>query len=981
MADQTARPDLEPITPTLVGREREVAVLRDALAAALAGRGRLALIGGEAGVGKTALAEAFCREATEQGALVLVGRCYDLSETPPYGPWSEVLARIPHDSAQPPPPDFTGGGTATSQAALFAEVRDCLAALSTRRPLALLLDDLHWADQGSLDLLRVLARGVADIPLLLLATYRADELTRRHPLYQLLPLLVREVKATRLDLRRLDQGALRTLVTARYPLSPADVARLVAHLHDRTEGNPFFIGELLRAMEEGATLWLEGTDWVLGDLAAVGVPPLLRQVIDARLDRLGEEARGLLAVAAVIGQDVLLDLWVTVAGATEDALLALIERAAEARVLVPTSDGARFAHALIREALYEGTLPLRRRALHRRVAETLIATAQPDPDTAAYHFQQAEDTRAVAWLVRAGERANRAYAHITAGARYEAALRLVEARGGDAGERGWLLHRVARMHTLSDLRRALDYQTEVVRLAEEAGDHLLAAIALTIRGSNHVQQGNIGRGLTEYAAGLAAFDALGAADQARLAALQADGTIASENAFRGTFAAGLALAGRYAEARMVAEQVLTRAPDLVLAQTLHRSSDVGTASAALALTHAARGHPAEAQRAYAQAHAAHRAIHHHFQVGVGAFAELILVALPYYPEDGAGRRALAVTGEQSWARTIGLTSGINSRLAHMPLLALAGYWEESRALAEAARSIILVGPFCVAMVLGPIAREQGDAELAWVAVRETLPSGLVTEPGDVSFLPALAAQRLAAALACDAGNLVGARAWLEAHDRWLGWNGTVLGRAEGALLWARYHREAADTAQAYDQAMQGLSHASDPRQPLALLAAHRLLGELGTNAGDFAPAQEHLGTALALADACAATYERALTLLAMAELHLTTDRDRARAALAEARALLEPLGAKPALARAAALAAALDSNPAIPTTVPLPAGLSAREAEVLRLVAQGLSNAEIAARLYLSPRTVTTHLTVIYTKLGVTSRAAATAFAIDHGLR
>ncbi|MGN6809462.1 MAG: response regulator transcription factor, partial [Thermomicrobiales bacterium] len=161
-------------------------------------------------------------------------------------------------------------------------------------------------------------------------------------------------------------------------------------------------------------------------------------------------------------------------------------------------------------------------------------------------------------------------------------------------------------------------------------------------------------------------------------------------------------------------------------------------------------------------------------------------------------------------------------------------------------------------------------------------------------------------------------------------------------------------------------------------AAHRLLSELATAAGQFAEAQAHLDAALALADACAAPYERALTLLALAELHANLgEADRAQAAIAEATALCEPLDARPALARAAALAARLAARTAAPT--PNAAGLTAREVEVLRLVVQGLSNADVADRLFLSPRTVGQHLRSIYNKLGVDNRtAAAHAAQVQH---
>ena len=209
-----------------------------------------------------------------------------------------------------------------------------------------------------------------------------------------------------------------------------------------------------------------------------------------------------------------------------------------------------------------------------------------------------------------------------------------------------------------------------------------------------------------------------------------------------------------------------------------------------------------------------------------------------------------------------------------------------------------------------------------------------------------------------------------------------MGRAEGALGWAAYHRAAGDPSVARQHAIQAFSHASEPRQPVALLAAHRALGELDVAAGQHAAAQAHLTASLALAEACAAPHERALTLLALAALHLArADQAGARAALAEARALLVPLDARPALARVDGLAATIDA-PIAPPPMPsaFPAGLSAREVEVLRLIAAGRANHEIAAHLSSSPNTVMRHVTHILAKTGTENRAAAAVFALRHGL-
>jgi DNA-binding CsgD family transcriptional regulator len=243
-----------------------------------------------------------------------------------------------------------------------------------------------------------------------------------------------------------------------------------------------------------------------------------------------------------------------------------------------------------------------------------------------------------------------------------------------------------------------------------------------------------------------------------------------------------------------------------------------------------------------------------------------------------------------------------------------------------------------------------------------------------------AALRLGAALALDAGDLPTAMIWLEAHDALLARSGAVLRRSENRALWAQYYRQAGEMEQARDHAERALSHAADPRQPLALLVAHRLLGELDTQMERYEDAARHLDASLALADTCEMPYERALTLLARAELHTATgDTNAARTVLNEARTILERLGAKPILARADTLAARL-ATPAPSRPPSYPAGLTAREVDVLRLVARGRSNAEIATQLFLSERTIEQHLRSVYNKLGSSSRAAASAFAVQHHL-
>ncbi len=981
MADQTASPIAPHGAPPLVGRGRELVTLRDALAAALIGRGSLVLIGGEAGIGKTALAESLLAEARGRGALVLVGRCYDLTETPPYGPWAEALPRAPHDNPLLLVPAFSGGGAA-SQGALFAAAREYLAGLATAHPMVLLLEDLHWADPASLDLLRAVARDLAGHPPLLLATYRDDEIVPGHRFADLLPALVREVRAERLELRPLDVAAVDVLVAARYALGRGDQDRLVGYLVGRTEGNALFLDEVLRTLECLAVLRETGADWTLGDLERIPVPTLLRQVIAGRLARLADQDRRLLAVAAVLGQELSFDLWSAVSEAEEAALLATAERAIAARVIEATDDGVRFAHALIREVVYDGTLAPRRRAWHRRAGEALAATTRPNPDAVAHHFRQAGDVRTIAWLLQAGERAWRTWAWASAADRYEAALTLLPEEKGEAGWRGWLLLRLAALHRHADPERAVAYLDEADRLATATADTPLAALTGFVRGHLHGLAGDPARAVAEVAAGVAALEALGTDGNARLSTL-AEAVGLARGGERGTLANWLVAVGRFAEARAMGERVLAEVP----APAMTGRSMIPYLDAYLAMVSACAllGDPGAARHAVGRAHDLYRAIGHHFNLGVLARIGLRYLALPYYTDDLSWRYHLADEVVAADRRGNGVIPDDYPQRAHtLPLLLLEGHWDEAEALGRQVDPATYRGLYrdVIAPGLGALAQVRGELAIGWHFIRTALPAGTETRPESVYWVGSLALQCLAVTLATEAADFPAARIWLAATDRWLAWSGAVLGRAEGALAHAAYQRAAGDLEQARQHALAALAHATAPRQPLALLAAHRTLGEVDTTAGRHAEALAHLDTAHALADACAAPYERALTLLALAELRLAhADKAGAHAALAEARALLEPLDARPALARADALAARLDAARApAPGVAARPDGLSQREVEVLGLLAAGRSNHQIAAALSLSPGTVQRHIANVYLKIGAHNRAEATAYALRHRL-
>ena len=217
----------------------------------------------------------------------------------PTAPGGRSARRVEALPAAPPVPRLDG---ATSQADLFAQVRAFLAAVAAARPLLLVLEDLHWADSASLDLLRFVARGIDEVPLLLVATYRAEEIDRRHPLAALVPLLVREAPTERLGLRPLDTAAAQELVRARHDLAEPAVQRLSAYLIERTEGNPLFLTELLRSLEEERLIERIARGASAQAIAQTPVPLLLRQIVDDRLSRLSDETAALLTIAAVAGR-------------------------------------------------------------------------------------------------------------------------------------------------------------------------------------------------------------------------------------------------------------------------------------------------------------------------------------------------------------------------------------------------------------------------------------------------------------------------------------------------------------------------------------------------------------------------------------------------------------------------------------------------------------------------------------------------------
>lgn len=414
----------------MVGRESERQMLAEHLRSAAGGLGGITLISGEAGIGKSTLVEDLMRTALLGEAIVLCGHGYVQSTALPYGPWVDAFANAPRQPELPQPPEELEYSTASPQVpdqrALFLHARDYLDALSAKRVLVLVIEDLHWADEASRELLRFVARTVASRRQVIVVTIRDDELARGHPLHELIPSLVRESQALRLPLHPLDGFALQQLTAAHIELEGSEQARLVTFVADRSEGNPLYVTELLRAIKENVTFY----GLALADPERVQVPTLVRQLVELRIARLGSDVRTVLEAAATVGRDVPLDLL----GALVAGQEAGIEQVIEYGFLIEQHDhrSLRFSHDLVRQAIYEGIPLTRRQALHRRLGEELAARPSPNPELVAHHLFEAGDRAALLWLVQAGERALTLYAPLLAVEHLTKAIELADQLALDA---------------------------------------------------------------------------------------------------------------------------------------------------------------------------------------------------------------------------------------------------------------------------------------------------------------------------------------------------------------------------------------------------------------------------------------------------------------------------------------------------------------------------------------------------------------------
>jgi DNA-binding SARP family transcriptional activator len=381
-----------------VGRKAELGRLEHHLAEAAVGRGGVAMVVGEPGIGKTRLAEELAEHAADRRWLVAWGHCFEGEWAPPYSPFTQAIDALV-GSAPPERLRADLGPGAGALAQLVPRVRQVLPdvpepvrvqpdeerfrlldsaaqfilATSRRAPVLLCLDDLHWADGGTAAMLRHLARFAPQHRILVLGTYRDVDLARSHPLVETLGALRREVEYERLKLRGLHPGAVGELLTA---LADQDVPEAVAEsIAEDTDGNPFFIKEVARHLIEEEKVYRGADGRWTSDLSVrqLGIPEGIREAIGRRLSRLSEPANRLLGVACGFEADFHFDVVAEVAGLDEAEALDALDEALAAQLVQPVGGGGAhtFTHALICHTIYKDLSSPRRARLHRRLAEAL----------------------------------------------------------------------------------------------------------------------------------------------------------------------------------------------------------------------------------------------------------------------------------------------------------------------------------------------------------------------------------------------------------------------------------------------------------------------------------------------------------------------------------------------------------------------------------------------------------------------------------
>ncbi|HEV2537853.1 MAG TPA: AAA family ATPase [Streptosporangiaceae bacterium] len=980
----------------LVGRDEQMAALEAAFGRVRQGGPSAVLLGGEAGVGKSRLVSEFGRTAVAAGARVLTGGCLELgTDGLPFAPFTAVLRELVHEMGADAlasmlpgrttrglarllpelgEPD-TGGDPAEARARLFEEVLRVLEHLTRHSPVVLVIEDAHWTDRSSRDLLTFLIGNQRALSgLLIVVTFRSDELHRTHPLRPLLASLDRIDWVERLELPRLTRRDTEELVVRILGRPPA--GHTADALYHRSEGNPLFVEALLSCD---------------GELSPE-LPESLRDLLLATVRRLPEDTQEVLRVASAGGEMTGHALLGAVSGLDDSALIRAVRPAVIANVLHPRGDGYAFRHELIREAVHDDLLPGEHGRLHSRFAEAIDAhPALVPPGRAAiemaHHWHAAHDS---AWaLIGAWRAAAQAGRAVAAAERLTLLARVLElwdqvpdaSTRIDADHVQVLEQATEAAHDAGEFERGIALATSALRELATADEPVRAARLLKSRGQFRLKLGrpDFAKDLVEALDYVPGDVSPSTRIDLLLALAHCPPKITNERSYA-------------EEALAIARQIADEAAE-------------ANALLAVAMFNAEPGQqaPSGSDPLELIEQARDMAGRHH--------AEDVLLAVAVSEShllEGAGEHALAAAAarrgtlcadERLLSRTAGSVLAINQA---EPLLAL-GRWDEALAVAGGAMNLYLAPTSMhratLQVITGSILLARGSlgpATSSLHAARDALRSA---RHEDQHQLPLARLEILFAldvdgpAAAVVATSRILDRFELSGSSPRYAWPVVAAGasavlaavRQAGAsrderLRDERLRVDAAGVAERLRTVAEKLEVFGPVQRASQLTVAAAdadAFGEPG--AGGVLEAWDQVAEAW---DGLSEPYPVGQALLHAAEAALACgDRDVAAERLQRAASLAAELGARPLgeritlLARRARIRLAGDDAPEDPAGT---LGLTEREIEVLRLVAAGRSNREIAGELFISPKTASVHVSNILGKLNVASRgeAAATAHAL-----
>ncbi len=973
-----------------VGRHEEWGVLESSWSEVEAGGRRVVLVGGEAGAGKTRLASEFARRCHADGAAVLFGAS-DRELALPYQPWVQALEHVLRSMADelivddlmpslselivllPQLERLVPGlnrpasvDPEVDRFRLWSAVGEVLAAATRRRPMVLLLDDLHWAGTQTLALLRHLALTASADRLLVLGTFRdtGDEVT--DPLASCLADLRRLDGVIRLRLGGFDQGSVERFVAeAAGQELDAGLRHVAAAMTTKTSGNPFYVGELWRHLVATGTVRRSGARWVTGPgIDDAGVPDSIKEVVAARVARLSAVARRLISLAAIAGQRIELRVLCLAAGCAEHEAAGPLDELVDAGLLADAGGSVltyQFPHALVREAVADTVAPMGRAHLHLRVAEALEIVHETDRRGVladlARHFAAAESVggtdKALYFGRRAGAQAMRSAAYDEAISHFGTAIALSRPRT------------VERIELLLDLGAAQLRDGRYLESKETCGTAFEEARWLNAAGL--AATAAIGFEQAVHMPGLPGGPAVDVV-MAAMAMLDDDDDVRTRVRLQAALARAYAHAGRLDDAFEAVEIALASAREINDRTSLGAALEAAMISTddpprVLALSAELEDFAGTSSDPWHQLYATSMQLRAYIALGQLEIAAAVLDR----------HMAASERGRYPAFQFVGHAFAVVLHLA-------AGRFDDAEQSAERAHALGSAGntPFdagVYGLQMFAIRREQG--RLAEVAPVLKLASSAQT--GQPLWRPGLAA------IYADLGLLDEARQEFEALA------GDGFGTIPRDAVWpacASFLTEVCvalqDRARAvelYEALVPFRNHNIMAGMTICFGPADRFLGNLAALLQRLDVAEDHFRVATALAERSPSPVWQAHILHDHARF--LADRgatDEAVEMEGRARQIAKFLGMASLANRKAGGAGSASAAEQRPARTARPDGLSDRELEVLRLVADGSSNREIGERLFISQNTVANHVRAILQKTGCANRTEAASYAARHRL-